>query len=139
MFQHVLVPTDFSGGSSHALDIAVNIVSQEKGAVSLLHVIEVIEDTSVEEFGPFYSKLEKRSWEVMDDMVATYKKGPIQVKPWVVYGGRVEKILEFASHHDIDLIVMHSHRIRPEDPVKGWGTISYKVGVLSQCPVMLVK
>jgi universal stress protein A len=139
MFEHILVPTDFSDVSKHALEIAANIVLRDKGRISLLHVIEIIKDTTVEEFRDFYLELERRAWAVMDRMVETYQNSLIQVHPKVVYGRRVEKILEFVSRHDIDLIVMHSHRIRPEDPVQGWGTISYKVGVLSQCPVMLVK
>ena len=139
MFQHILVPTDFSEGSKHTLEIAGNIVSRDKGNISLLHVIEIIADTTFEEFQEFYTKLERRARGVMDTLIAPYQDGQVEVKPRVVFGDRTEKILEFAFDHDIDLIVMNSHKIRPEDPVQGWGTISYKVGVLSQCPVMLVK
>jgi universal stress protein A len=139
MFQNILVPTDFSEASEHTLKIAVNIALHDKGIISLLHVIKIIQETTLEEFHDFYSELERRAWGVLNRMISLYQDGPIEVEPRVVYGGRAEKILRFASHHDVDLIVMHSHRIRPEDPVQGWGTISYKVGVLSQCPVMLVK
>ena len=34
---------------------------------------------------------------------------------------------------------MSSHKLDPENAAEGWGTISFKVGVLSHCPVMLVK
>jgi hypothetical protein len=36
-------------------------------------------------------------------------------------------------------IVMNSHQVDPDDPATGWGTISYKVGILAACPIMLVK
>ena len=139
MFQHILVPTDFSKGSIQALEIAANIVSRDKGTISLLHVIEIISDTTFEEFQEFYTKLEKKAWGVIDALAAQFQDGQVEVKASVLFGNRAEKILWFALEHDINLIVINSHKIRPEDPVRGWGTISYKVGVLSQCPVMLVK
>jgi len=54
-------------------------------------------------------------------------------------GNRVKEILSFSQEHEIDLIVLNSHKIDFKDPSQGWGTISYKVGILSRCPVMLVK
>jgi universal stress protein A len=57
----------------------------------------------------------------------------------IVYGDRAEEIVKFAAAHDIDLIVLASHRIDPSSTRREWGTISYKVGILAQCPVLLVK
>jgi len=39
----------------------------------------------------------------------------------------------------VDLIVLTSHKIDLAHPAEGWGTTSYKVGILCQCPVLLVK
>jgi hypothetical protein len=39
----------------------------------------------------------------------------------------------------IDLIVLNSHRIDLKNPGAGWGTWSYKIGILSQRPVLPVK
>jgi universal stress protein A len=139
MFEHILVPTDFSDESSHALAIALNIVSRDKGKISLLHVIETIAHTAFEEFEAFYKTLEKRAWVSMNALADQYRDSAVVVDSSIEFGGRVERILKYSTDHRIDLIVMNSHQIRPEDPIHGWGTISYKVGVLSQCPVMLVK
>jgi nucleotide-binding universal stress UspA family protein len=139
MFQNILVPTDFSEQSKHALDIAVNIVRHEGGTIRLLHVIETIAGTTFEEFEGFYTKLEKRARNLMDTFMVPYEDSHVKIELKILYGNRPEQILKFALEHNIDLIVMNSHKIRPEDPVQGWGTISYKVAVLSQCPVMLVK
>jgi hypothetical protein len=38
----------------------------------------------------------------------------------------------------VDRIVLSSHRIDLQNPSAGWGTVSYKVGILSQCAVLLV-
>ncbi len=47
--------------------------------------------------------------------------------------------MRYAVEEGMDLIVLKSHRIDLENPSAGWGTVSYKVGILAQCPVLLVK
>jgi hypothetical protein len=56
----------------------------------------------------------------------------------VLYGRRLDEILRFAESHRNDLIVMSSHKL-PLRRGEAWGTISYRVGLLARCPVMLVK
>ena len=138
MFEHILVPTDFSEGSVHALKIASNI-SGDKGDITLIHVIQTIPGESFDEFKDFYTKLEDRAWNSLQELIAKWPESALEIIPRIEYGGRVEQILKYAADHQVDLIVLNSHRIHPNDPVRDWGTISYKVGVLSQCPVMLVK
>ena len=45
----------------------------------------------------------------------------------------------YAVEAGIDLIVLKSHRIDRQNFSTGWGTVSYKVGILAQYPVFLVK
>lgn len=139
MFKNILVPTDFSDEDSHALDIAVKLCSPKSGKVYLLHVIEVIANTTFEEFKDFYTKLEKRAFKDLNEMIDAFQERQIDIAPEVIYGNRAQEILRFAQENQIDLIVMKSHRIDVEDRAQGWGTISYRVGILAQCPVMLVK
>jgi universal stress protein A len=47
--------------------------------------------------------------------------------------------VRFAIANEADLIVLASHRVNPSAVDRDWGTISYKVGILAQCPVLLVK
>ncbi len=139
MFKNILVPADFSDKDDHALDIAVNISRRGKGQITVLHVIEMIAKTTFEEFEDFYRKLEERCLKDMDTLIAPYKDSEAKIVPKVLYGNRAQEILRFATDNHIDLIVMKSHKIDVEDRAQGWGTISYKVGILAQCPVMLVK
>jgi universal stress protein A len=139
MFKHILVPTDFSKNSKQALDIALHISKLNDGSVTLLHIIEIIADTSFEEFEAFYTKLENKAWKNMDDLVDRITEKDLEVEKKVIYGNRVNEIVKFADEHDVDLIVLNSHKVDINNPGKGWGTISYKVGILSNCPVMLVK
>ena len=139
MFSNILVPTDFSADSEKAFHIAEDILNPDKGVLTLLHVIEIIADTTFEEFESFYLELEKRAEKHLDEWIgnATIQKSAIEKK--ILYGNRVGEIVRFAHDHASDLIVLNSHKVDVKDPGLGWGTISYKVGILSQCPVMLVK
>jgi len=139
MFKNILVPTDFSDKDCHALAIGVKLSSMEKGKIHLLHVIEVIANTTFDEFKDFYERLEKKSFKDLNEMIASYETSRSDIVPAVIYGNRAQEILRFANENQIDLIIMKSHRIDVEDRAQGWGTISYKVGILAQCPVMLVK
>jgi nucleotide-binding universal stress UspA family protein len=57
----------------------------------------------------------------------------------VVFGHRAPEIVRYAGEIGADLLVLTSHRIDLENPSAGWGTVSYKVGILAQCPILLVK
>jgi len=139
MFKHILVPMDLTDRGMNALAIAVKMALHDASRITLLHVIEMIQDSESEEFEGFYKKLERRAVKAMDKMLGLYQYEQLQLEKKIVYGRRVGEILRFADAEGVDLIVLSSHRIEPENPVQGWGTISYKVGILAHCPVMLVK
>lgn len=139
MFQHILVPTDLSEKSRRALDIAVKLALQDGSRITLLHVVETIEDADANEFDAFYRSLGKRSWKKMEKMLGSYEGKGLVAEKEVTYGKRVKEIVQFARNHEIDLIVLSSHKVDAESLSQGWGTISYQVGLLSPCPVMLVK
>lgn len=139
MFKNILVPTDFLDNDQHALDIAVRLCSMDNGKISLLHVIEVIQNTTFEEFEDFYSGLEKRSFKGLNAIIARLDTQKMTVEPGVVYGNRTREIVRYAEENNADLIIMKSHKVDLEERSQGWGTISYKVSILAQCPVMLVK
>lgn len=139
MFKNILVPTDFLDNDQHALDIAVKLCSMDNGKISLLHVIEVIANTTFEEFEDFYGGLEKRSFKDLNAIVDRLDTSKTVVEPQVVYGNRTREIVRYAEQNQVDLIIMKSHKVDLEDRSQGWGTISYKVSIMAQCPVLLVK
>ena len=139
MFHHVLVPVDLSPKNEQTLEIAVKVASLDKGKVTTLHVIELIADTSFEEFKDFYDRLEQKAQGEMEKLVAPYAESGAKIEQSIVFGNRTEKILEFAESQAVDLLVMNSHKVNLSDSAQGWGTLSYKLGILAQCPVMLVK
>lgn len=136
MFKHILVPVSRVKEVRNALEIAANMTS---GTVTLLHVIELVQDMSKEEFGEFYRTLESQVEEDLKTAEATYLDQGIDLRTKIIFGQRVRNILDYAEANGVDLILLQSHPIDLTDPTRGWGTISYRVAILAQCPVMLVK
>jgi nucleotide-binding universal stress UspA family protein len=56
----------------------------------------------------------------------------------VTYGHRVREVVDQAAALAADLIILTAPQIDPNDP-SGWGSLSWKIGVLCRCPVLLVK
>jgi nucleotide-binding universal stress UspA family protein len=139
MFKHILIPTDLTVRNQKAIDIAVEIALENGASVTLLHVIETIEEAGSEDFQKFYAQLGVRAGKKMDKLITEYSQKGQPLEKQILYGRRVFEILNFADTHQVDLIIMSSHKLDPQNATEGWGTISFKVGILSRCPVMLVK
>ena len=139
-FRHILVPTDLTARTESALQLAGQLVSRAGARVTLLHVIESIEGLALNEVKPFYERLEQRARKAM---AASARRARGEDAPTpalaVVRGRRAEEIVKYAAANAVDLIVLASHRVNPSIVERDWGTISYKVGILAQCPVLLVK
>jgi nucleotide-binding universal stress UspA family protein len=139
MFKNILVPTDLSEKSGRALEIAFDMADRNDGSITFLHVIERIEDSDEDEFQAFYDKLASKARIKMKEMVKQYSAKKVKIDNEIIFGNRVGEIVDFAHKHAIDLIIVNSHKLNKVDSVEGWATISYKVGILASCPVMMVK
>ena len=137
MFRRVLVPVDFTKRNVGAVKMAAKLASQRGAAVTLLHVIERVDQGDDTAFAGFYRGLEKNTRTKMGALLAS--AGKVTAHAEVVYGNRVNEILRLAEENKTDLIVMGSHRVARTHPGQNWGTISYKIGILARCPVLLVK
>lgn len=139
MFRHVLVPVDLTDKNLTAISAASDLASSSGARVSLLHVIETIEDADFEEFGDFYRRLEEKAQACLGRWAERLAGEGVEVRHRVLYGRRTDEILRFAEDEGVDLIVLSSHRVDPEQPGRGWGTLSYRVALLASSPVLLVK
>lgn len=139
MFKRILVPVDLTKKSRPALEISLKLAIQNDAHVTLLHVIERIDHVSQKELGPFYKKLEASAQRKINNYAKMIRDEGMAVSQVITYGKRVREILRYASENKIDVIILSSHKVDPYDPRQGWETISYAVGILSQCPVLLVK
>jgi nucleotide-binding universal stress UspA family protein len=139
MFRKILVPIDLSDRHQQALEIAARLAKESDGEVMLLHVIEIIPGLHLGEERDFYQHLERMALDHLTRLGRYLEEHHIPRREEIVYGNRASEIVRYAMETGVDLIVLSSHRIDPKDPAAGWGTVSYKVGILSQCPVLLVK
>jgi len=138
MFQNILVPVDSPERHQSAVEIAVRMAGGGSATLTLLHVIETLADATYDEFQDFYGEMERRAMAGINDLILDYQDR-VRIRTAIAYGRRAQEILRFSRENAIDLIVMSSHRMDPDNPATGWGTISHKVGILSSCPVLLVK
>jgi nucleotide-binding universal stress UspA family protein len=138
-FRHILVPCDLTDRTEKALAMAGRLALPATSHITLMHVIETIDGLPFAELKPFYARLERKAQAAMTMFVRRAGKGAARVECVVVYGRRSEEIVKFAAANGVDLIVLASHRVNPSMVNRDWGTISYKVGILAQCPVLLVK
>jgi universal stress protein A len=138
MFRNVLVPVDFTPRSRRASGVAARLAAGSKGEVTLLHVIERIDSGAPRSFDGFYRKIEKSARRQLEGMRSDVVRKGIDCRAEVLYGRRVDEILRFAESRRTDLIVLSSHKL-PLRRGEAWGTISYRVGLLARCPVLLVK
>ncbi|MEQ9406353.1 MAG: universal stress protein [Fuerstiella sp.] len=141
-FQHILVPVDLTAKNRPALDIAFELAVENKARVSLFHVTQTIdagESGPDEELETFYQKIGQRVLNELESLAQRFAEAGIQVESKVHLGQPLHKIVEFAEAHAADLIIMSSHPVEQDDLVRSWGTLSYKVSVACQCPILLVK
>ena len=137
MFRRILVPVDFTKKNLRAVRMAAKLAVPRQATVTLLHVIERVEDGEPGVASAFYRRLETNAKNRMKALLAA--AGGASAKAQILYGNRVNEILRSIVEERIDLVVMSSHRLALRNPGENWGTISYKVGILSPCPVLLVK
>ena len=139
MFSNVLIPTDLGDRAERAIEVVRDLVLGREAKVTLLHVVQPIAQTTPDEFREFYDELEQRSATRLSALAKSLDLPGADVSQHVIYGVPAVEIARFAETHGVDLIVLASHTVDPRTAGQDWGTVSYKVGVLAQCPVLLVK
>ena len=139
VFRHILVPIDLSERNDRTADMARSLGELGRAQVTLFHVIETIPGADYDEFQSFYRELEGRASRHLTALASRFDGSGLEVGRTIVFGKPVEEIIRFAVDHHVDLIVLASHKVDLSRPGHGWGTLSYKVGVLAPCSVMLVK
>jgi nucleotide-binding universal stress UspA family protein len=141
-FQHILIPVDSTTKNNAAMDIAFELAVQNGAAASILHVVQAIDsadETPDEETTEFYDQIRRRAESEMERVSQRFLDASVRCEVKVRVGDRLREIVEFASQHGVDLIIMSSHRIDPGNVAETWATLSYKVSVICDCPILLVK
>ena len=138
-FRHILVPLDFSEKNQAALDVAFELAVTNEARVTLLHVVETLDLPDDPEVEQFVEHLRERADRELEFCAQRFADAKLAVEWKIRLGKRAREIAAYEAEHDIDLIVLSSHPINPDDPGGSLATLSYQVALLSRCPVLLVK
>lgn len=138
MFKNIIVPVDLTPKNKRAVAAASDLAAQTGGQVVLLHVIETL-DLPFEDLREFYDRLQAKAIAHMEGLASGIERAEVPFEVHVLYGRRVEKILEFIGEAAADLVVMDSHVVDRGGPGRGPTTTSYLVAVAADCPVLLIK
>ena len=138
-FQHILVPLDFTPKNQAALDIAFELASQNRAFVTLLHVIERIENVPQEELQSFYARITSQAETELEARAQGFAAAGIRVDRKIRYGKRLFEIVRDARERGADLIVMISHKVDAAAFASSLGILSYQVSILCDCPALLVQ
>ena len=141
MFRKILLPVDFTAKNEAALSSALEIAGRGETAseVTLLHVIEAIEHLEPGEMADFYRSLETRATARLFALQERFKEAGVAVRQELIIGPRAETIVRYAEDHEMDLVILSSHKVDRDHPALGLGTLSYRIGIVVRCPVLLVK
>ena len=142
--KNILVPTDFSAYSDKALKKAVEIASEHKSKIYLLHVVDEIMQCAVDYCLDIslVKQVEKQSLgfakeKLQKEAEAFARSKNVQIIVDVKMGDTYETILKEQKDKRIDLIVIASSG--KKGVIHHLGSIADKVMRGAKCPVLLVK
>ena len=111
-FKRILVPVDFSDASARALNTALDLASDLKAEVKIIHIHQVQTQYMIE--GGLYAPeldedelMEKRKKELANFVEG--QKGDVSISQEVRAGIPETEILEIAGEFQADLIIMGTH------------------------------
>jgi nucleotide-binding universal stress UspA family protein len=140
MYDSILIPVDLSATNDRVLDRALELGMPGKTGIFLLHVIEVLDDIPVEEDPEFYDELRENADEKIESWAGHLTEKGFSVTAEIQYGQQGQDIVATARDHDIDLIVMRSHIVDPDEESRDQvGTVSHQVALFAPCSVLLVR
>jgi nucleotide-binding universal stress UspA family protein len=141
-FANILVPTDFSDNSLHALEFAHSLAKYSTAVLHVLHVVEPILNTekywAKENKEGFEKTRELNAEEDLRRFINRISPQGVRIVEVLKSGKPHEQVLKYSHNNHIDLIVISSH---------GWtglshmitGNVTNKVFRYSEIPIICVK
>lgn len=139
MYKRLLLPIDLTDKHGGVVAAAIELAQQWGSSVTLLHVIELIPGLSRHEEHAFYDRLEKMARAHIERVGQALTARKVAWQPALCFGQRVQETVRFAQEEQCDLIVVTAPSFDPAHPTAGWGSLSFKISMLSAAPVLLVK
>ena len=139
-FRTIVVATDFGDASNLALEYARVLAARFDAEVRLLHVVETPRPMGTEIYVPALTITTEQAitdaQRLMSEALATFTGAPVVGQ--VLVGYPAQKIVEYASDHDVDLVVMGTHG-RGGLTHLLMGSVAERVVRTAPCPVFTVR
>jgi nucleotide-binding universal stress UspA family protein len=137
-WQKILVPTDFSEDSLHALKEARRLQQLAETEVVLVHVAEPVFDGLRIHSGDLHEEGRKSATRELETLVYTHFPGSTRVTVMVKDGRAGDEICQLARTLGADLIIIASHGITA---MKHFllGSVAEKVVRHAPCSVLVVR
>lgn len=139
MFRKILVPVSLNERANEVIEAGAELAERHSASVTLLHVIEEIEDLDGDETESFYQGLRERAEASLDKWAGELAERSLQVEREILIGKRGPAIVRRAEALGSDLVVVGSHKVDPDDPARSLGTTSHQVALMAGCNVILVR
>jgi nucleotide-binding universal stress UspA family protein len=138
--QKILVPTDFSEYSQHAVKYAVALAQSFKAKLYVVHVWD--QSIAVGPTETFHTEIwveaEKSEKERLNQATQRLRTEGIDAEPVFVSGTAYIEIVKTAKELDVDLITLATHG-RTGLSHLVFGSTAEKIIRLAPCPVLVVK
>jgi nucleotide-binding universal stress UspA family protein len=139
-FKSILVPVDFGDASKHALEVAVDLATQYKGSLTLVHTWEVplyayggLEFSAIDLLTP----IRETAQTYLDEMLVDVKKTVPEARAILRRGAPWREILAAIQEGKPDLVVMGTHGRKGVERIV-LGSVAEKIVRTSPVPVLTV-
>ncbi|TWT57668.1 hypothetical protein KOR42_10310 [Thalassoglobus neptunius] len=140
----ILIPTDFSEFSQHAIRYGCEFARKFEAKVHLINVVEDLYPI-VPEPGmatalspPYFQELAESSRRAIESLPASEMAKGVDIERVVVTGTPFLEIIRYAKEQDIDMIVIGTHG-RSGLVQALMGSVAEKVVRKATCPVLTVR
>ena len=142
-YEKILVPVDFTVHSSEAIRRAVDLAQHYSASLALIYVYEPLDYAlpegyalyTPEQVGRLMDEFKERLRAVVRDVEAM---GVSRVESHVLNGSAAVEIVNFATEHGCDLVVMGTHGRTGLSHLL-MGSVAERVLRTAPCPVLTVK
>lgn len=153
MIQNIVVTDDGSEVSDKALEFACEIAKPCGACITLLHVIEQIQDPDTMIFGNNKELIDKAklmklrpesltkdTWNKRaQQKIMELREQNIKSVSKSLTEDVVKKILHYAHEESVDMIVMGSNnKLKGISKISALGSVTRKVSELADCPVVII-
>ena len=138
--QKILIPTDFSEYSQHAVKYAVALAQSFKAKLYVVHVWEqsIVAAPTETFYVEIWVEAEKSEKERLNQVTQGLRTEGIDAEPVFVPGTAYIEIVKTAKELDVDLITLATHG-RTGLSHLVFGSTAEKIIRLAPCPVLVVK